>query len=364
MVGSIYARTANSRYILKEGRETPEEIKKSKTSPGAGDIAVKNKSGYPYSWLIYNFAVGDDKLKDGHKQYLNGLIDEIRRYGNTHNKTGTVLVSGHASPSGVHGANVDLANRRANNVKNHIIRSGRLPTNWFYVKNKISNEYIYSVVKGTPTTPNARSYCRGVHVVLYLSRDTKPIDRFPESQRIRARGQLSGKFEKYEERFYYWVIDNWTYLKNPSNNYCWEASPLEHGLFFKPPTTTLNTDQMVWNYLKNLHKKYLAAAKRLKNEYTGVPQASALPAGGDPVRCYQQLARWIALDAAARSTSVHVFHFTIGESIQKAFNDLIVMINDGKFDRDFKSKSNLWKKIEDYMKKKRIPLRVVKAPVR
>ena len=87
----------------------------------------------------------------------------------------------------------------------------------------------------------------------------------------------------------------------------------------------------------------------------------AVPAGGDPVRCYQQLARWISLDGWARKSSVHVFHFVqpSGRSIQKSMNELIALINAGKCG----DKTKVWARIGAYMRKHRIPMKVVKQPV-
>lgn len=355
----ILQRGPQDKYLLREGRETPAEITASRTSPGSGMVTGTNKLGATYAWLVYDFAVGESTLKPGHQSYLSGIVKNLSEYGRLHNKTGTILINGYASPSGVHGHNVALAAQRANNVLNHFVIKGRLPRDWFYVRNEIQGADIYAV-KGTPVTPQQRALCRGAYIVLWLMRDVATRDVFAGPIRERARSQIAGRFQKYEEWFYYWVIDNWNYLQNAANSYVREAFPQEHGLFFKLPSAPLEADQEIWNYLKSLHGSFNDAAQRLKNKYTGVPGHSALPAGGDPVRCYQQLARWIALDGYAREGSVRVFDFMPGQGIQKAMNDLIDMINGGTFG----DKTLIWNKIEQYMRDKRIPMTVVRKPVR
>jgi hypothetical protein len=356
----IFERTPGSRYLLKEGRETPQEIEQSKRSPGAGMEAAKNRMGKVYAWLLYDFAVGGSDLKSGHKKYLTRIDGEIKAYGKLHSKTGTILVSGFASPSGVHKANVDLAKKRASSVVEQLSRNG-VSKAWCHIKDS-KNSDIYNVVKGTPNTPRDRSLCRGAYVVLWLMRDLPVTDKFPDVLRKRARTQISpGRFTKYEEVFYYWVIDNWKYLINPANSYVRQAMRLEDGLFFYEPQEALTNDLQVWTYLRALHDGFLKAFYRLKTQYTGVPGHSALPAGGDPVRCYQQLARWICLDGHARAGSERVFHFTPGKSIQDSMNELIEMISSG---RKFGNPQAVWSKIESYMKQKRIPMEVVKKPVR
>lgn len=354
---SVFDRTPGSRYLLKEGREAPQEIEESKRSPGTGMVAAKNKAGGTYAWLVYDFAVGSAELKPGHKVFLARISTEIASYGRIHGKSGTVLVAGFASPSGVHGDNVTLAQKRANNVADELIKYGVLRS-WCFIKNANSTD-IYSVVKGAPATPQQRALCRGTYVVLWLMRDMPKPDKFSDELRRRARSQIPGRFERYEELFYYWVIDNWTYLLKPESIYVRLAMPLENGLFFKEPAAPLANDQDVWTYLRGLHGEFKNAAYRLKHQYTGVPLASALPAGGDPVRCYQQLARWIALDGLARSGSERISHFMEMQPIQTSMNELINMINNRKFG----DPNVVWAKIERYMNEKRIPMKVVRKPV-
>jgi hypothetical protein len=359
--GTIFNRTPGSKYLVTEGRETPQEIQDSKRSQGAGMEAAKNKAGYTYAWLIYDFAVGSADLKPGHKAFLSKLSPAVGAYGRTHNKSGTVLIAGFASPSGVHGDNVALAEKRARNVRDYLVMSGRLPAAWCFLRDQVSSSDIYAVVKGTPATPQQRSLCRGVYVVLWLARDIPTSEKFSEVMRQKARSQIPNRFGKYEEQFYYWVLDNWTYLVKPENGYVRLAYPSEHGLFFKEPSAPLTNDRDVWAYLRGLHGQFKDALHRLKHQYTGVPGHSGVPAGGDPVRCYQQLARWIALDGHARGGSNRVFHFTEGQAVQTSFNELIEMVNGG---RKFGDPNTVWTKIEAYMKSKRIPLRVVRQPVR
>ncbi|MDT8379498.1 MAG: OmpA family protein, partial [Desulfotignum sp.] len=357
--GGFFERTPGSRYLIKEGRETPQEIEQSKKSPGAGMEVAKNRMGGVYAWLLYDFAVGGANLKSGHKSYLTKINDEIKAYGKLNSKTGTILVSGFASPSGVHQQNVDLSKKRAHSVVEALSRNG-VSRVWCHIKESKSSD-IYTVVKGTPNTPRDRSLCRGVYIVLWLMRDLPVTDKFSDALRKHARTQILGRFTQYEKLFYYWVIDNWKYLVKPTNNYVRKAMPFEDGLFFYEPQVALTNDREVWTYLRALHGEFKNAAHRLKHQYTGVPGHSGLPAGGNPVRCYQQLARWICLDGHARAGSEHVFHFMPGKSIQDAMNELIEMINSG---RKFGNPQAVWSKIEQYMKQKRIPMKVVKKPVR
>lgn len=360
---SIFDRAPGNRYLLKEGRETTQEIAESKRSPGAGMVAAKNKAGGTYAWLVYNFAVGSAELKPAHKNFLTQISTEIASYGKLYRKTGTILVTGFASPSGVHRDNITLAQKRASNVTDELVRNG-ISRSWCFIKDASSTD-IYAVVKGTPVTPQQRNLCRGVYVVLWLMRDIPTPDKFSDELRQRARSQIpsrssgrSSRDKELQERFYYWVIDNWAYLLKPESSYVRLSMPLENGLFFKEPTTPLTNDQDVWTYLRGLHDEYLQAAYRLKHQYTGVP-GSALPAGGDPVRCYQQLARWIALDDLARSGSVRVSDFMAMQAVKTSMNELIGMINNKKFG----DPNAVWAKIERYMNEKRIPMKVVRKPV-
>ena len=353
----IFGRSPSAKDLLKEGRETPQEIEDSKRSEGAGMVAARNKSGGTYAWLIYDFAVGSADLKQAHKNFLLQISNEIISYGRLYNKPATILLAGYASPSGVHGDNVNLAENRAKVVRDELAKNG-VSISWCYVRDAKSSD-IYAVVKGTPVTAHQRALCRGVYVVLWLMRDIPSPVKFSDELRRRARSQISGRFEKYEEVFYYWVIDNWSYLLRPESSYARSAFPLEDGLFFKEPATPLTNDQEVWTYLRNVHGEFKDAAHRLKHKYTGVPGHSALPAGGDPVRCYQQLARWIALDGFARSGSERVFHFMPGQAIQNSMNELIEMINKGEFG----DPNAVWSKIERYVKEKRIPIKVTRKPL-
>lgn len=363
-VTGFLSRGDKDRYLLSEGRETPGEIKASKKTPGMGMIADKNRMGVSYAWLIYNFAVSEAKLKKGHRQYLQKILSKLLTYGRLHNKTGTILLSGHASPSGVHGKNTKLAYERARSVRNELVKMGpvsteSLPKDWFLIKNERNASKIYSVTKAPPTSPWQRSLSRSVYIVLWLMQDIETPDLFPRSLRVKIRKQVPNRFQKYEEYFYYWVIDNWEYLRNPNNNYVIETYPHKDGLFFIEPRSQLKTDKMAWSYLKSLHTRFEKAAHRLTHKYTGIPGNAFLPSGGDPVRCYQQLARWIALDGHARNGNERVFHFMPGTAIYKSFNTLIEMINSGS---KFGDKKVIWKKIEVYMKEKRIPMRVAKTP--
>jgi hypothetical protein len=294
------------------------------------------------------------------------MYDDIYKYGKMYNSSGTVVISGHASPSGTHGQNLFLAKSRAHNVSKTLgglgTRSRAISPSWLHVRNDTRTSEVYAVVKGTPLTANQRALCRSVYVVLWLLRNVDEQERFSEQLRTRVRGFLSGRVttSKYERIFYYWVIDNWAYLNNRSNKYLRETYPLEDGLFFKAPSTPLRNDRDALSYLRQLHGRFTAAKHRLETKYTGVPGHSAQPAGGDPVRCYQQLARWIALDGLARAGSEKVFHFISGVAIQRSMNELIEMINRGKFgDKDV-----VWTKVERYLQQHRIPMRCVKQPMR
>ena len=246
-------------------------------------VAAKNKAGGTYAWLVYNFAVGSAELKPAHKNFLAQISTEIASYGKLYSKTGTILVAGFASPSGVYRDNITLAQKRASNVTDELVRNGILRS-WCFIKDANSTD-IYAVVKGTPVTPQQRNLCRGVYVVLWLMRDIPTPDKFSDELRQRARSQIpsrssgrSSRDKELRERFYYWVIDNWAYLLKPESSYVRLSMPLENGLFFKEPTIPLTNDQDVWTYLRGLHDEYLKAAYRLKHQYTGVPGSSALPA--------------------------------------------------------------------------------------
>ena len=354
----LFKRSPESRYLIREGRETPAEIEKSKKTPGSGMAAARNKAGGVYAWLVYDFAVGDAALKSGHKAYLSSISKSVAKYGKLYNRTGTILVAGFASPSGVHGQNVKLAQNRAKNVAAELTRQG-IKRSWTYVKLAKGSD-IYAVVKGIPASARQRSLCRGAYVVLWLMRDVPKPDKFSKDLRGRARGQILGRFSGYEKAFYYWFLDNYPYLQRSANSYVRLAHPREHGIFFEEPSAALTNDRAVWDYLRKQRREFKSAWNRLNNEYTGKPGHSFVPAGGDPVRCYQQLARWIAMDGHARAGAEHVFHFTQGVSIQKSFNSLIELINNRKFGEP----SAVWNKIERYMKAKRIPLKVVRKPQR
>ena len=77
------------------------------------------------------------------------------------------------------------------------------------------------------------------------------------------------------------------------------------------------------------------------------------------MRCYQQLARWIALEGLARSGNVRISHFMEMQAVETSMNELIGMINNKKFG----DPNAVWAKIERYMNEKRIPMKVVRKPV-
>jgi hypothetical protein len=353
---SIFERTPGSRYLLTEGRETPAEIKASKTSPGEGMAAGTNRAGAVYAWLLSDFAVGGAELKPGHKAYLSGIAGEVAAYGRLHARTGTVMVAGFASPSGVHAMNKTLVTQRAANVIDELTRNG-IHRDWCFTGTTTGRE-IYAVVRGIPSTPKLRAYCRGVYIVLWLQREIPAPEKFSGDLRSRARERILGRFPRNEENFYYWAVDNWAYLISASARYAQLAYPPQDGLFFRQPESTLKDVEEAWVYLQRLHREFLSAANRLKQEYTGVPQSSALPAGGDPVRCYQQLARWIALDIRARSGSSRVFDFMPGAALTLSMAELTSMINKGKFG----DPNTVWTRIEQYIRSKQIPYRVVRRP--
>ena len=148
---------------------------------------------------MYDFAVGNAELKPGRRTFLAQIYKKIASYGRLRGRNGTILVAGYASPSGIHGDNVSLAQKRASNVVNELV--GMVSSrSWCFVRNAESRD-IYTVVKGTPATPRQRALCRGTYVVLWLLRDIPAPDKFSDELRERARSQIPGRFEKYEERF-------------------------------------------------------------------------------------------------------------------------------------------------------------------
>lgn len=319
----ITRRGPGSRYLLKEGRETQKEIRASRRSPGGVMAVHKNAMGGTWAWIVYDFAVNQDKLKSGQKSGLSQIVGQIKSYANLYGGRADIIVSGHASPSGAHGKNLDLAFRRISQVSNWLVTNGNLKAE--SLGNATTSE-VYSVVKGVPTSPWQRAIMRSVYIVLPHKRSVKPPPRFDKERRRRIRDKIGDKATGRKKKFFYWVLDNWDYLIK--TNYCWERTPRQDGLFFKRPERQLRTDAEAWPYLNDLYNRFLNSLNRLSGKYVGPP---GIFVRREPTRAYQQLARWAALDHYAQNGSVQVFRDLTGQWVPATMKQLIIAVYNKKY---------------------------------
>jgi hypothetical protein len=362
------------RIVGKEGVEDEKERRQAAKEPGYGRVHAKNSQGTAYAWLIYNFNVGDHQLKsNGHPKYLSQILNDIIQYGKLWGLQKTIVISGHASPSGGYAVNEPLARKRAHSVRTFLLRNN-CENDWFYVTNDHTDAHIDKVIKAVPTLPWQRAWSRGVLIVLrHMIVGDKVV--FPEDLRKAVRAAIINRrdLQLKEDLFYYWVIDNWKYLMNPANFYCRDnARRQQDGLFFVPRLVRFHRGGDIWQYLRMLWFKASAAALRLRKDYTGTNSASMIRAGGNPVLTYQQLARWLCLARYAR-TSGRSVNYTVAQwlpgvklqeqQLHTSLRQLIEWINRGEFETDSEGKEikkeEWYQRIRKEIAKQKIPMKVV-----
>lgn len=328
----------------------PDEVEKSKLSPGKVEGTKKNSQGGYFEWLVYNFVVNESTLKEGHKQELNQIIGIIKFYSNlVEAYSPNIFIYGYASPSGTIKINTELARARAESVKEYLMSKTGLPN----IRFKVVVENIYYSEGGRPDNELKRNRRRSVKILLPYSGASKEKDCFPLEMREKVRQKvLNLSRERNQKEFFIWMLEHYDYLKAKENKYCWRNFSWSnysgiHGLFFIECREYLGKD--AYSYLNDNYKEFLKATKRLTREFGLENSHLFLRAGGDPVAGFQILSRWHLLN---QKTNIGIPFPLVGTSVNEALSKLTMWINDGKFGNP----KEIWNKINDYLKKYKIPI--------
>ncbi|MCP4002867.1 MAG: OmpA family protein [bacterium] len=347
--------------------ESPAEIRAARLSSGEVATIARNANRYPWVYLLYDFAVDDYRLKPKHEQWLRTTgLKEIQKHAALIPKRRSIQVLGSASRSGTPAENRELAEARAAAVVSEILTKAQgsvlpgskasIPPGIF----SVVGQNDWTILGDAGTTPEKRRFLRSVRIVLPGFRGGhKP--GFSTAQRAKALSQINGRFHGLEAAFYRWYLESWEYLRlNPYSHW---SRRHEDGLFFRLPPATPSNDRETWYYLRQQYDEFRAASARLRRRYLRVQGSLKRP---EPVRAYQQCARWIAMDGwTSPSHSRTRWYQALPHSgtsnefitVQKSLIQLIQWINQKKYGPPDRT----WIRIERYFAKHAIPMKVARS---